>query len=293
MNAWWRPGFLVALFLAGASTARASDDDVTVERAARLLAEISSDPKSGIRPEDLRLSVGILIVPHIVETRVGLGRKSGHGVFLSRDEKGVWGHPKPVDFSGLSAGAEAGRVVTDMVVLFRTRKGVEKYGEMPGRFFIYMGATWASRHGPRFHLHSAGEDDKDYHVYNRHHGFWLGTGLSAERKISPAFAPGPAAADPKGSTTTPVGKAADAGRHDARATREAAADHARARRLGDSPAMARLKATLAAMTTTPAQVATPGTKDANVRPAGGATPPAPSATPGGATSPAPNGGPPR
>ncbi len=308
-----RRWFLRVLFvgLAGVSmsttmtSARASDDDLAVWRAARLLEEISSDPKPGIPQDELRQAVGILIIPRIVELRVGLGRKSGHGILLTRDEKGEWGHPEPVDVSGLSVGAEAGHQVTDLVVLFQTRKAIEEYGKNPNRLTIYMGAGLAG-HGRRFH-HHASTDGKDYRVYGRRHGFDVGAGVSAETKRSPAFRAEPepeskpaattastaangakatAAAPPVTATTKPAERQLDP-----RAARHTRADEARIRRLAAAPSMPRLKATLTALTTPPAQAQVPatGTKDAAVRPAAGSRPAGPSAGVIPAPVPAPRG----
>lgn len=315
MNARRRRRFRGVLFvgLAGASmamaistptTARASDDEMAVWRSARLLEEISSDPKPGIPQDELRQAVGILILPRIVDVRVGLGRKSGHGILLTRDEKGEWGHPEPVDVAGLSVGAEAAHHVTDLVVLFQTRKAIEEYGKNPGRLMIYMAAGLAG-HGRRFR-HYSSKDGKDYRVYGRYHGFDVGTGISAETKRSPAFKaeaepepePKPAAATAstaaKGSkskaaapaaTGTATAKAATKpAEHqpDPRTVRHTRADEARIRRLAAAPSMPRLKATLTALTTPPtqarAQVAATGTRDASVRPAAGSRPAGPSAS---------------
>lgn len=303
MNARRRRVFLGVVFLGLAgvsmSTARASDDEMAVWRSARLLEEISSDPKPGIPQDELRQAVGILILPRIVDVRVGLGRKSGHGILLTRDEKGAWGHPEPVDVAGLSVGAEAAHHVTDLVVLFQTRKAIEEYGKHPGRLMIYMAAGLAG-HGRRFR-HYSSKDGKDYRVYGRYHGFDVGTGISAETKRSPAFKaepepePKPAAAtastaakDSKSkapapaATATATAKAATkpAERQpDPRTVRHTRADEARIRRLAAAPSMPRLKATLTALTTPPAQaqVAAAGTRDLAVRHAAGSRPAEPSA----------------
>lgn len=304
----WFPGVLF-VGLAGASmsmsTALASDEEMAVWRSAQLLEEISSDPKPGIPQDKLRQAVGILIVPRIVEVRVGLGRKNGHGVLLTRDEKGEWGHPEPVDISGLSVGAEAAHEVTDLVVLFHTPKGIEEYGKHLGKFLIYFQVSVA-RHGRGFHRQPT-RDEKDYHVYVRHHGFFVGTGMNAETRRSPAFRARPepepkpkpatttASSAAKGSKSTaaaaPATAPAKAARKpaehqpDPRTIRRAQADEARIRRLAAAPSMPRLKAMLTALTTPPAQaqIAATGTttrRDAAVRPAAGSRPtgPGPSAS---------------
>ena len=51
-------------------------------RATRLLEEISSNPDSGIPMEFLRDAKGILVMPGVVETQVGVGGMRGRGVFV-------------------------------------------------------------------------------------------------------------------------------------------------------------------------------------------------------------------
>ena len=143
MDVKWRRGLILALLLTVASSARAADEAAVVKEAAGLLEQIASDPESGIPAQSLREACGILIMPHIVETRLGMGRKRGHGIFLSRDEHGEWNHTEPVEISGVSVGAEAGREVTDMVMIYRTRKAAEKYGETSGSLALGLEASWA------------------------------------------------------------------------------------------------------------------------------------------------------
>ena len=104
-------GLVFALLLTGAQCVRAEDEPSIVKQAARLLEQIASDPESGIPAKCLREASGILIMPHVVDKRLGLGRKRGQGIFLSRNAHGEWGEPQPVAVSGISAGAELGREV--------------------------------------------------------------------------------------------------------------------------------------------------------------------------------------
>ncbi len=104
---------------------KAADEADVIVTATKLLEEISSDPECGIPAGSLREAQGILIVPHIVENQLGVGRMKGHGVFLSRNEKGEWGDPEMIEVSRLSVGAKAGRKVSDLVEIYRNPKAAK------------------------------------------------------------------------------------------------------------------------------------------------------------------------
>ncbi len=274
MSTLQRRGLIVVLILTVASSAHAADDTAVVKQAARLLEEISSNPESGIPKQHLREASGIMIIPHIVETELGVGRKRGHGIFLSRDENGEWVHPEPVEVSGVSLGAQAGRKVTDMVIIYSTREEAARYGKNRVSLALTVGAYAGLRSNNRFRgPWFDSKSNKDILVYVRHRGLVVGARLSNERRWGPSFSP----ADP---TTAPEAgpKVAEA-KVKARVNLDASASEARGRRMSESPDMARLRAVLTEMTKpAPVRVAQ-GTKDVKVNPASGARSPAETAGP--------------
>lgn len=248
MSTGRRRALILGLIVAVASTARAADESAVVVRATRLLEEIASGPESGIPVGELREAAGILIVPHIVEMRLGMGRKKGHGVFLSRDERGDWGNPQPFEISGHSLGADVGRDVTDVVVIYRTRKAAREFGERRLTLSLGLEASGTLRGRRPFRRRPSPADNKDILIYARHHGVILGASFSGERRwgATSATAEAKSAGGPKASETAP------------------------AARWVDSPESARLKAILAAITARPAAAAArAGVRDTSVRPAGG------------------------
>ena len=129
-----RAGLALALVLAIAASAlasdKAADELAAVKQATKLLEEIASDPNCGIPRANLWNAQGILIIPRVVDKRLGVGRKKGHGIFMPRNEDGTWGRPEPFEVSGLSVGAEAGRDVEELVVIYGTREAARTYGNL-------------------------------------------------------------------------------------------------------------------------------------------------------------------
>ncbi len=279
-----RAGLALALLLAVAASASASvkaaDELAAVKQATKLLEEIASDPNCGIPRESLWEAQGILIIPRMVETQLGVGRKKGHGIFMPRNEDGTWGRPEPFEVSGLSVGAEAGREVEELVVIYRTREAARKYGDLSFAMSIGAESTHALKKRQEFHP-EVRSSRKDVIAFRRHHGLTVSVGVHSERRWGPSYVP----PDPK-PTDAATAKGQDAqakaeGPAKAGAASDATVRWGPAVIAENTAEMNRLKAVLTAVTTRPAEetrTAAARTKDPKVRPTGGATPPAATAT---------------
>ncbi len=251
-----RPGVLLALFLAAASSARAAGDPAVVTRATKLLEEISSNPDSGIPARFLREARGITIMPGVVETELVVGRKRGRGVFVPRKDDGQWGDPEPAEVSGLSVDASAGRDVRDIVMIYRTKKAADGRGGHALSLGVDVRAYVLPKDRRKFS--GPGPDSKsgkEIFIYERHRGILVGAEIQGEHKWGDA----PPAGDPKAPPDPKAPAVAS--------PRLVEADRA------DSPEVARLKAVLMAMTRPPGPAAEPATGDRKVRPARGCGPP--------------------
>ena len=274
MDAKVCPGLVFVLLLTVAQSVRAADEPAVAKEAAVLLEEIASDPDLGIPTRCFREASGILIMPHVVETRLGMGRKRGHGIFLSRDEHDEWGDPEPIEISGVSAGAEIGRQTTDTVIIFRTRKAAEKYDETPGNLTLSVGGVVSLRRKHRFYGPSSNSEEEVL-VYERFRGLRVGAAISGERRSGTFFAP----TDGKAERTAEPGVAD--GKSQPPAARDASKPaSSEATRVNDSPDAVRLKRVLTTLTrSSAARVAATEKKDVKVTPAGGAKPAPATATP--------------
>ncbi len=267
------PGLVFALVLTVAQSVRAADEPAVAKEAAVLLEQIASDPEMGIPPQFLREASCILIMPHVVETRLGMGGKRGRGMFLSRDEHGEWGDPEPVEISGVSAGVEVGRQTTDTVIIFRNRKAAEKFGETPRNLTLGVYGFVSLRRKHRFHG-PASNSDEEVLVYERYRGLRVGAAINGERRWGPSFA----RTDRKTERTAEPGFVD--GKAQAMAARDAAKPASEATRVSDSPDTVRLKRVLTTLTrSSAARVAASEKKDVTVTPAGGAKPVPATATP--------------
>jgi lipid-binding SYLF domain-containing protein len=136
----------IGLLLAfpGSSLLAQTAEEETVEASSLVLREIMAIPARCIPETLLREAEGVAIFPGLVKGGFIVGVKHGRGVVLVRDVSGAWRTPVFISATGGSIGFQAGLQETDVVLVFRNRKGVE--GLMRGKFTI--GADAAVAAGP-------------------------------------------------------------------------------------------------------------------------------------------------
>lgn len=69
-------------------------------------------------------AVCIAVVPHVVKGAFGIGGHKGTGVMSCKNED-VWSAPSFVKLTGGSVGFQVGGQVTDLILFFMTKRGVE------------------------------------------------------------------------------------------------------------------------------------------------------------------------
>jgi hypothetical protein len=192
-------------------------------------------------------------MPGLVDTRLIVGRKRGHGVLLRRDEKGEWSQVNSVEISGASVGAIAGREVMDMVIIYRTKKVADDSDDYSVKLAASLKALGSLKQREKFG--DSGSDSwskKNVLTYARSRGIMVGATISGEFK----WVPHP---EPVASKFSPM-------------TDHKEAD-VKAKLAGSTPEVSRLKTLLAEITTEPsAQPGKTGTKDPKVTPASVARP---------------------
>ena len=116
-----------------------SQQEATVEEAARVLTEIMAIPANEIPQALLANAQGLAIVPNIVKGGFVVGVRYGKGVVVVRDAAGVWQPPTFVTLTGGSLGWQAGIQASDLILVFKTQKSVQ--GLMNGKFTIGADAS--------------------------------------------------------------------------------------------------------------------------------------------------------
>lgn len=172
---------LTALFItsiAAMPVAAAPPPAQTLKSATDVLDELAAIPLKGIPPALLADAQGVAIIPHVIKAGLIFGGRGGHGVVLVRDKNGLWGEPIFVNIGGASVGAQAGVEATDVVLVFRTRKGLDRL--MEGKNKITLGADVSVAAGPVGRQASAATDASlkaEIVSYSRSRGLFAGIAL--------------------------------------------------------------------------------------------------------------------
>jgi lipid-binding SYLF domain-containing protein len=164
--------------LAASPLAAAPPPAQTLKSAVETLDELAAIPLKGIPPALLADAHGVAIIPNVIKAGLIVGGRGGHGVVLVRDRNGLWGEPIFINLGGASVGAQAGVEATDVVLVFRTRKGLDRLLE--GKHKVTLGADASIAAGPCGRLASAATDasfKSEIVSYSRSRGLFAGVSL--------------------------------------------------------------------------------------------------------------------
>ena len=115
---------MIALSVATAAMAGPQEDDRARE-AVRVLTDIQRIPESGIPDKLLDEARGIVVVPDALKIGLVLGGRRGHGLLSVKNPDGTWSSPSFVKLTGGSIGFQAGVQSADIVLVFRSDRGLD------------------------------------------------------------------------------------------------------------------------------------------------------------------------
>jgi lipid-binding SYLF domain-containing protein len=150
----------------------------TLEHATEVLDDLAAIPLKGIPPALLADAHGVAIIPRVVKAGFVFGGRGGHGVVLTRGKDGAWSDPVFVNLGGASVGFQAGVESTDVVLVFRSAKSLERLFEGKGK--VTLGADAGVAAGPVGRQAMAATDGKleaEILSYSRSRGLFAGVSL--------------------------------------------------------------------------------------------------------------------
>jgi lipid-binding SYLF domain-containing protein len=160
------------------STVRAGiRDELVFEDAIDVLASMPNTPVPAIPAALLRDAQGVAIIPGVIKAGFVIGGRHGRGVLLTRTQDGAWSRPEFITLSGGSIGWQIGVQSTDIILVFKTRRGLDRIRK--GK--LTLGADVAVAAGPVGVQAEAGTDAKlqaEIYSYSRSRGLFAG--LSVE-----------------------------------------------------------------------------------------------------------------
>lgn len=169
---------LVLGLIGFAATADAAkvDENERLQRATQVLDEIMRMPERAIPRKLFDDAYAIAVIPDVVKASFVFGGRRGKGVISVRLPDGAWSNPSFITLTGGSFGFQAGVQATDVVLVFRSARGVDSI--VNGKFTLGADAGVAA--GPVGRSMQASTDGRlqaEIYSYSRSRGLFAGVAL--------------------------------------------------------------------------------------------------------------------
>ena len=164
------------LMLASSLVAAGEKEDERARNAARVLSEIMAVPDKRVPNHLIEKAEAIAVIPDVVKAGLVLGGRHGKGLVSVRSADGTWSNPSYISITGGSFGFQAGVQSTDVVLVFRSKRGVDQI--VNGKFTL--GADAAVAAGPVGRNAQASTDAQlkaEIYSYSRSRGLFAGVAL--------------------------------------------------------------------------------------------------------------------
>jgi len=181
----------VVVLLFALPVAAASKEEQRVANAADVLDQFLRIPEQSIPPALLSRAYAVAVIPNVVRIGFGLGARRGKGILVTRQDDESWSNPAFVTLTGGSFGFQAGVQSADVILVFKTRKGVDNIAN--GK--LTLGADASIAAGPVGRSIEGATDlrfQAEVVSYSRARGIFAGValagaGVTMDRKANVAF----------------------------------------------------------------------------------------------------------
>jgi lipid-binding SYLF domain-containing protein len=179
----------VVLFTSTANAA--SREEKRVGDAADVLDQLLRIPEKTVPPALLSRAYAVAVIPNVYKAAFGFGARRGKGIIVVRQDDNSWSNPAFITLTGGSVGWQAGVQSTDIILVFKTRKGVD--GIENGR--LTLGADASVAAGPLGRQTGVSTDIEfkaEVYSYSRNRGLFAGialegAGVTMDRKANASF----------------------------------------------------------------------------------------------------------
>ena len=166
---------LLALILAMPVVA-ATREENRVADAADVLDQFLRIPEKSIPPSLLARAYAVAVIPDVIKAGFVLGARRGKGIIVVRQDDNSWSNPAFIALTGGSFGWQAGVESTDIILVFKTRNGVENIEN--GK--LILGADASVSAGPVGRTAGVATDlafEAEVMSYSRSRGLFAGVSL--------------------------------------------------------------------------------------------------------------------
>ena len=169
----------VLLLMPFASPAAAQDrQSETIESGISILKQNTSVPAKAIPQSLLRDAEAVAVIPDMLKVGFVVAGRRGRGFLVVRNADGTWGNPIFTVLTGGSVGWQAGLQSTDVVLVFRNKRSLQRVLDGGGK--LTLGADVGLAAGPIGRQASAGTDDTlkgEIFSYSRSRGLFAGLAI--------------------------------------------------------------------------------------------------------------------
>ncbi|HBK56912.1 MAG TPA: hypothetical protein DDZ76_11620 [Xanthomonadales bacterium] len=167
---------LLSLVLLPQPAMAGPEEDAKVAQAVTVLDRLMLIPEQSIPESMLRDAYAVAVVPNVFKAALVFGGRRGTGLISVRRPDGTWSHPSFIALTGGSFGFQAGLQSSDVILVFRTARGVDNI--IRGKFTL--GADAAVAAGPVGRNAQAATDEQlkaEIYSWSRARGLFAGVAL--------------------------------------------------------------------------------------------------------------------
>jgi lipid-binding SYLF domain-containing protein len=151
----------------------------TLRLSATVLDELSQVPLKGIPTKLLADAEAVAVFPNLLKAGFVVGGQGGHGVAVVKTKDGGWGDLRFLHIGGASVGFQAGVQSSDVVLVFKTRRGLDRI--LDGKAKLTLGGDASVAAGPvgrDAELSTDGKLQAEIVSYGRSRGLFAGISVS-------------------------------------------------------------------------------------------------------------------
>ncbi len=165
----------VTLLALGAPRAAQANDELSLraQAATEVLEELQRIPEQAIPPNLLNNAYAVAVLPNVLKGAFIVGGSFGKGVLMVRHSDGSWSNPAFIRLGNVGFGLQWGAQGADLVLVFRTPKGVDNIAR--GKWTL--GGSASASAGPVGRTALAmtdGEFKSEIYTYARSRGAFIG-----------------------------------------------------------------------------------------------------------------------
>jgi lipid-binding SYLF domain-containing protein len=168
---------LFSFILLHTGNARAAEQETErANNAVRVLKEIMLAPDKRVPAEMLSNAYAVAVIPDVIKAGFVIGGRHGLGLVSVKAADGTWSNPSFVSMTGGSIGFQAGVQSTDVILVFRTQRGVDSI--VHGKFTLGADASVAAGPvGRDAHAATDAQLKAEIYSYSRSRGLFAGIAL--------------------------------------------------------------------------------------------------------------------